>query len=341
MPAPQMVNSGGVMPSQSPLGTVYANPQVVIPVYQVNTAWYDGVPRPCDPVDDAKRLHKAIAGLGTDEKTLVKILGNRTKAQLCEIAMAYGRQFKNSLEKDLKGDCSGNFLALQLELIKPIINVKVDTLKKAMDGIGTRESALIDVICLAHPLEIIELNKLYPGNLISRVKGETSGDFKKLLERLLEGKRIPYTQMDPNLAEQVAKDLYDAGERRWGTDDSFFIKIFTTYPPEFLQLVDAHYHRRYGHSLKHAVEKETSGDYCKALLACMSNPWDYYTDRLFYAMKGAGTDDKALIYIFGILNEWQLKYIERNFEKRHHKKLKDMIRGDCSGWYKELLLELC
>jgi hypothetical protein len=39
-------------------------------------------------------------------------------------------------------------------------------------------------------------------------------------------------------------------------------------------------------------------------------------------MHGAGTDDKALIYIFGILNEWQLKYIERNFEARHHKKLK-------------------
>jgi hypothetical protein len=52
------------------------------------------------------------------QKTLVKILGNRTKAQLCEIAMAYGRHHKNSLEKDLRGDCSGNFLALQLELIK-------------------------------------------------------------------------------------------------------------------------------------------------------------------------------------------------------------------------------
>jgi annexin A7/11 len=317
------------------------NPSFAIPVYQVNTAWYDGVTHPNDPVEDAKRLHKAIAGLGTDEKTLIKILGNRNKQQLYDIAMIYGKKKKNSLEKDLKGDCSGNFLALQLELIKPIMTVKLDTLKKAMDGIGTREKALIDVLCLAHPQEMIELKRLFNGNLESRVKSETSGDLKKLLERLIEGKRMPYTMMDPNMAEKVAKDLYDAGERRFGTDDSVFIKIFTTYPPEFLQLVDAHYMRRYGHSLRNAVEKETSGDYKLALIACMTPPWDYYAERLYTSMHGVGTDDKALIYIFSILNEWQLKYISKIFHDKFHKHLKDMIRDDCSGHYKDLLLELC
>jgi hypothetical protein len=326
-----------------PLGTVMANPSFVIPVYQVNAAWYSPMVKPCDYQDDARRLHKAIAGLGTDEKTLIKILGNRSKAQLYEISLAYGRSYKNSLEKDLKGDCSGDFLRLQLELIKPILNVKIDTLKKAMDGIGTREKALIDVICLAQPEEIALFKKNWPGSmsLEHTVKGETSGDFKKVLEKLLEGKRMPYTAMDPNQAEKIAKDLYDAGEKRIGTNDSFFIHIFTTYPPEFLQLVDAHYTRRYGHSLKHAVEKETSGDYKTALIALMTNPWDYYVDRLYYAMHGVGTDDKALIYIFSILDEAQLKYISSIFKKKYSKDLKDMIKGDCSGHYRDLLLELC
>jgi len=328
---------------QSATGTVYGNPSVQIPVFQVNKLWYEPIIKPCDPMDDARRLHKAIAGLGTDEKTLIKILGNRSKVQLLQISDAYTKTQKHTLEHDLKGDCSGNFLTLQLELIRPIIRVKIDTLKKAMDGVGTREKSLIDVICLATPDEIMAMKKDWPGSfsLEHTVKSETSGDFKKVLEKLLEGRRMTYTAMNPMEAEQVAKELYDAGERRFGTNDSFFIRIFTTYPPEFLQLVDSHYNRRYGHGLRHAVEKETSGDYRTALLALMSNPWDYYADRLYHSMHGVGTDDKALIYIFSILSEGQLKYISTIFKAKFQRDLKDMIRGDCSGTYKDLLLELC
>jgi hypothetical protein len=290
--------------------------------------------------DDQQRIYKAIAGLGTDEKTLIKIIGNRTKGQLDQISMLYGQRHKNSLEKDLKGDCSGNFLKLQLGLCRPIMKVKIETLKESMDGIGTRENGLIDVICLATAEEIVAFRQIYP-ELLRRVQGETSGDFKKVLERVLEGKRMPYTMMNPNEAEMIARELYDAGERRWGTNDSVFIKIFTYYPSQFLQLVSAHYHRNYGHSLKQAVEKETSGDYKNALLALMTDPWDYYTDRIYNSMKGVGTDDKTLIYCFSILDHWQLKYIEKTcFPKRYGKSLKDMIKGDCSGHYKDLLLEI-
>jgi len=331
------------MQMASPTGTIYANPSMNIPVYQVNNLWYEPRLQPCDPVHDAKLLHKAIAGLGTDEKTLIRILGNRSKVQLLQIADAYAKHHKNTLEKDLKGDCSGNFLTLQLELIRPIIRVKIDTLKKAMDGVGTREKSLIDVLCLSSPEEIMMMKKDWPGSfsLEHTVKSETSGDFKKVLEKLLEGRRMTYAHMNPMEAEQVAKELYDAGERRFGTNDSFFIRIFTTYPPEFLQLVDAHYTRRYGHSLRTAVEKETSGDYKSSLLALMTNPWDYYADRLYHAMHGVGTDDKALIYIFSILSEGQLKYISTIFKAKFGRDLKEMIRGDCSGHYRDLLLELC
>jgi len=314
-------------------------PQVAVPVYQVNTAWYEGVIVACNLEEDAKRLHKAIAGLGTDEKVLIKILGNRSKLQLYQIAEMYGKKQKNSLEKDLKGDCSGHFLKLQLELIRPIIRVKLDTLKESMDGVGTREKGLIDVICLAQPLEIQEFHQFMP-DLKRRVASETSGNFKKILERLLEGKRMVYTAIDPRLAEKVAYELYEAGERRWGTDDSTFVKIFTFYPPEFLQLVSVHYHRYFGHTLHHAVDKETSGDYKTALHALLANPWDYYCDRLYNAMHGIGTDDKALIYVFSILNNYQLKYIEKMFYAKHARSLKDMIRGDCSGHYRDLLLEI-
>jgi annexin A7/11 len=52
-----------------------------------------------------------------------------------------------------------------------------------------------------------------------------------------------------------------------GTDDSLFVKIFTTRSWWHLAAVDRFYRQLYGHSLRKAIKKETSGDYKLALLA--------------------------------------------------------------------------
>jgi hypothetical protein len=114
----------------------------------------------------------------------------------------------------------------------------------------------------------------------------------------------------------------------------------TSFSPYFLDRVNFHYTRSHGHSLYKAIEKETSGDYMHALIACAKPPDIYWADRLHEAMKGIGTDDWGLIYIFAVHDKAQLKHISKIFTDRGHGILASDIERDTSGNFKKTLVSL-
>jgi hypothetical protein len=57
------------------------------------------------------------------------------------------------------------------------------------------------------------------------IVGDTSGYLKKLLVALLQGHRPESNEVNQDEAESDAKALYEAGEKKWGTDESKFIEI--------------------------------------------------------------------------------------------------------------------
>ena len=52
------------------------------------------------------------------------------------------------------------------------------------------------------------------------VKDDTSGHFKKLLVAQMSGKRSEDPKFDRTAAKNDAAALYQAGEKKWGTDES-------------------------------------------------------------------------------------------------------------------------
>jgi len=99
-----------------------------------------------DAKADCDTLHKAFKGLGTDEKAVIGVLGNRTKDQLRAIATEYPHGHKHSLEENLRSELSGHFRDLCIGLITSPTKIRVTLLEKATKGAGTRERALIDVL---------------------------------------------------------------------------------------------------------------------------------------------------------------------------------------------------
>ena len=59
--------------------------------------------------DDCERLRKAMKGLGTDEKTIIQILGNRSNKQRQELKKVFTSMFGRDLIKDLHSELSGDF----------------------------------------------------------------------------------------------------------------------------------------------------------------------------------------------------------------------------------------
>jgi annexin A7/11 len=243
------------------------------------------------------------------------------------------------LEKAVKGDCSGHFCGLLVGRIRPNEVVKAKAVKKATKGAGTNDGRLIDIFAFSTNAELAQIKSIEK-NTEKMVDGDTSGYFQKGLKDLMKGDRIEAAYLDDKQAELDAEVLYKAGEGKVGTDEKTFIRILCNHTPWYNAHINRFYVKKYSHDLLKAIKKETSGDFEKLLLALVMEPYAYWADRLYNAMKGAGTDDKTLVYVVSILSQTELLHVAKIFTERHHKDLKKMIEGDTSGWYQKTLLAL-
>ena len=66
-----------------------------------------------------------------------------------------------------------------------------------------------------------EFNK----DLEKDIIGDTSGHFKRILVSLVQANRSDSKEVDRNKAKQDAKALLEAGEKKWGTDESRWIYV--------------------------------------------------------------------------------------------------------------------
>jgi annexin A7/11 len=293
-----------------------------------------------DAQADCATLHNAFKGLGTDEKAVISVLANRTKEQLRAVAAVYPQNHKHSLVENLRSELSGHFRDLAIGLVTDNTRVRIDLLVKATKGAGTRERALIDVL-VGSTNEEIKAVVLEDPTIIAAVLNDVSGDFKKVLVELFKGIREPSsTPVREDEAQRIAEDLYKAGEGKLGTDEKVFIDVIARRSPEFLARVSEFYKAKHKHSLEQAVKSETSGYFEDTLVGLLKPKHVFIADRLFKAMDGAGTDDTCLVYFFSVLPKHEIQEVARIFHTRHKKTLADMIKGDTSGDYRNLLIAL-
>jgi len=299
---------------------------------------------PCDPNSDAKALHTAMKGAGTDEKTLIRIICNRSREQLTQIAGAFQANHNRDLRAEIKKETSGNFRKLLIKRFDAPPLLKAKALKSAMKGAGTNEGRLIDILAFASNAEIPMLRSLFQQkagkDLIAKIKDETSGHFKDALIDLCDGNRDERPVDPGQIAADVAK-LYKAGEGKVGTDEKTFIKTLCNHAPWYNVALNAAYGAAHKHDLRKAIEKEFSANVKTLMMALCTAPYEYWADRLFHAMKGAGTDDRTLVFILTYLERPELMLVAQLMKQRHNADLKHMLKGDLTGDYEKAACELC
>jgi annexin A7/11 len=300
-----------------------------------------------DPEVDAKTLRNAMKGLGTDEATITKVIANRSNDQRQKIILFYKTSYGRDLIADLKDELGGNYERAALALFETPVEYDVSQLKKAMKGAGTDEETLIEIIAsrpTSHLKQVREAyKKRFGTSLEEEIVSETSGDFQKLLVSLIQCNRSEERNADKSEALKDAKNLFEAGEGQWGTDESEFNKIFALRSPHELIEINKQYINLSGKGLLDVVENEFSGDVKrlqKAILFALIDPSAFFATRLMKACKGAGTDDETLIRILVSRDEIDLNEIKKDFQKLFGVSLLDTIKDECSGDYKNLLLEI-
>ncbi|XP_078522812.1 annexin A4 isoform X1 [Lissotriton helveticus] len=298
--------------------------------------------------DDVQKLRSAMKGAGTNEDAIIDIIANRTIAQRQEIKIAYKTTVGKDLEDDVKSELTGKFEKVIVGLLTAITQYDVQELKAAMKGAGTDEGCLIEIMASRSPEEINRINVAYKHkygkSLEDDICSDTSGMFQRVLVSLSAGGRDTGSNVDDSLAKKDAQDLYEAGEKKWGTDEVKFLSILCTRNRKHLLKVFEEYKKISKKDIEASIKSEMSGNLEDSLLAvvkCVKNRPAFFAERLYKSMKGLGTDDDALIRLMVSRCEIDMLEIRSEFKKMYGKSLHSFIKGDTSGDYRKVLLKLC
>ncbi|XP_045497840.1 annexin B10 isoform X3 [Colias croceus] len=306
---------------------------------------------PFNAVEDAAALRSAMKGFGTDEDAIIAILTSRSNAQRQAISQAFTHEYGRDLIEDLKSELGGHFEDVIIALMLPPAEYLCRELHHCMDGIGTDEKVLVEILCTRTKKEIAEIvetyERLYNRPLAEHMCSETSGDFRRLLTLIVtrssQGARDEEAGVDQTRAAEAAQQLYDAGEAKWGTDEEIFNKILAHESFGQLRAIFEAYKNISGRTIEQAIKAEISGELAEALSAiveCVENAPAWFARRLRDAMQGGGTEDRILVRILVNRSEIDLEAVKREYEVLYDKTLLSDVAGETSGDYRKALIAL-
>ncbi|XP_018560748.1 annexin A2 [Lates calcarifer] len=210
---------------------------------------------------EAQRLQQAMAGLGTDEETLMEILCTRSGKQLQEISAVYKQLYKKDLEKELKGETSGDFAKLALALLNKenvpgVVQRDIESLSASLNGKKADAGPWIDILTSRdtdHLNKVLMGLELHTGQVADEVvEKRFSGDFRLGLKVLVQCIQNP----DAYLAKRLS-----------AAKTPILQGIMVSHSEEDLLCIRAAYLKSTGTSLYTALQKQFKGDYLQALLA--------------------------------------------------------------------------
>ncbi|KAJ0411949.1 hypothetical protein ATCC90586_009906 [Pythium insidiosum] len=300
-------------------------------------------------VDDAcEEIYKACKGLGTDEDSLVKILGPRSSRDRMLISLRYKEKYNKDLLELVRGETSGDFGFLLRLMVMTLPQAEAYILNKACKGVGTTENLIYPIIMGRPAAELEVLKKAYfekyNEDLAVMLNGELSGDYKQVIMSALQSTVVEFKSSfhTKQKAEEDAQLLYKAGEGKWGTDEKSFVKILLSSPPEYVKMMDDAYKAKYGHGLVKAIHGEFSGAAKDALdyfVRITLEPFNLLAEAIEGAMKGIGTDEQSLSAFIVRYHKYQDK-IDPIYREKYKISLRERVHGEVGGNYRDLLLHV-
>ncbi|XP_032481888.1 annexin A6 isoform X4 [Phocoena sinus] len=300
-----------------------------------------------NPDTDAKALRKAMKGLGTDEDTIIDIITHRSNAQRQQIRQTFKSHFGRDLMADLKSELSGDLARLILGLMMPPAHYDAKQLKKAMEGAGTDEKALIEILATRTNAEIRAINEAYKEDyhksLEDDLSSDTSGLFKRILISLATGNREEGGE-DQDRVREDAQEIADTPSGDRSSLETRFMMILCTRSYQHLRRVFQEFVKMTNYDVEHTIKKRMSGDVRDvfvAIVQSVKNKPLFFADKLYKSMKGAGTEEKTLTRIMVSRSEIDLLNIRWEFIEKYDKSLHQAIEGDTSGHFLKALLAVC
>ena len=229
-----------------------------------------------DPfIYDAKSLHKAMKGVGTDTDACIEIICTRPNWYLKNIMTAYTNLTGGDLIKDLKSEVKlmGNTGTLLCTLLqcqrsenptpnKETIEKYADALiKGGIQKLGTDEKLFMDILTKTSTPELQLLIDTYQKkageSLLVSIDKEFTGDVKKTLKTIIYANTTP----SEYFAQRVNEAITSGGQK-----DELLMRILITRDEVDMPKIKECYKTLYGKDMVESIKEATLGDYKNLLV---------------------------------------------------------------------------
>ncbi|PLB55868.1 Annexin [Aspergillus steynii IBT 23096] len=298
----------------------------------------------------ADALRKSMKGFGTDEKALINTISKLDPLQMAAVRKTYTEHIRRDLYKDVKSETSGYLRQGLLAVIDGPLAHDVACVREAVDGVGTKEWMLNDVLLGRSNADLHAImsayQRTYNRSLQKDVEGDLSfqtlGLFKTVLRCQRHEESMP---LDPRMIEEEAKSIHSATAGRMTNNVEEVCGIFARSSDEELRAINQAYSQRYNTPLEKHIQKEFSGHMKDALMHILQGALDPAMRdavALEDCMKGMGTKDEKLV-VRAVRVHWNrahLDQVRRAYQHKFQKALVDRVRGETSGDYQRLMVGL-
>ena len=302
--------------------------------------------QPFNPTQDAQMIKASLMKPKKFDQ-LIEIITHRSNEQRQEIMKIYNNQNEIDLQKEFQSNLSGDFREAVLALFYPPVDYDCYQINKAVEGFGTNEDTLIEIISSRSIERLNEIKQRYPQmyqkDIKEVIKSETSGHLQKILLSLLETDRSMNKNPNPQECDESAKRLYFSQEEKKDMTYNSFIYVFTKKSREELALIAKVYYTIYHKTLLQSVEKIFSGDgrrVLKAIIYSLLSPSEYFAYRINKTLKGFLVNDNILIRILVSRDEIDIELIKRYYKQLYGESLYEALVNKISGDLRNLLLAL-
>lgn len=162
----------------------------------------------------------------------------------------------------------------------------------------------------------------------SDIKDDTSGYFAQLLTTLCNGARDESNVVNRAEALADAEKLFQAGKKKWGTDEATFIDILTKRNPQQLKEISQEYKRISGEDLGYTIVCEFSGLIKRGLLTVLNvvvdNLYDYLSGRIKESLGGSSQNELTRI-VATRSGGSDMEHLKSSYSQNYGKSLKQAI----------------
>ncbi|CAL8126104.1 unnamed protein product [Orchesella dallaii] len=144
---------------------------------------------------------------------------------------------------------------------------------------------------------------------------------------------VDYPHFDKTKDAEV---LYKA-MKGWGTNEDEIISVLTHRSLKQRLEIASEYERRFKKVLLNVLKSETRGKFRDFLVALFQKPAEFYAAEIHAAVKGIGTDEKALIDVFCCIDDISMVEVRQAYEKEYSQNMDSDVKEDVSGDFGALL----